>query len=568
MPLFLDDAAAVMSLAAPSDLLPDLHLPRYLRAATPIVAAVGDSTTTSADVVSLAHYLWPLVQAAMMRDNPDRSHTFWNFGIGAQSWQTAYTKPPSNIIQNVPWYTDGNANWLTYPQAKRPHVLLWNFGANAPGSGSALGIKQCVDVVAAWDRAPDQLFVTPSPRSALAPVVYDSHQDDLERMDNAAASVRSWCEVMGYGFLDLHRLVRAFRDGVDVRSQVMTLRQSLVAATWPYTFARTAGDIELEVALDNTGGAIFGSGTGGTSKVVAIQIGTYTDNYLTLQRSTGTGNLTVSIFANTGVTSRPSGHIFSSFAVPNGVLNFRMALRGSYLTIYCNGTLVIECMIIRNSGWFSPTIAFSGADAATAQAFAITRYATGSFVQVRRGMQDSDLNGPPGGSALFGGNGINHQAATAYARAHATLLDRTRFRGGRPSTHRSMHVTLRCQTVGTTPGRLTSDAAAATTRNSINLPNNSSMTIRGTVLAVRTNGDTAAFRVDATIKRLAAANTAALVGTASVVQDFADSAASGYSLAITADTTNGTVNVTGTGTSGHTVDWTLNADVTIFEKTP
>ena len=101
-------------------------------------------------------------------------------------------------------------------------------------------------------------------------------------------------------------------------------------------------------------------------------------------------------------------------------------------------------------------------------------------------------------------------------------------------------------TTNATPTVITSDAAAASTTNQVILPNNSAYTFDGIVVSRRQAAggtESAAWQVSGLIRREANAGTTTLV--ASTVT--AISNVPGWTLALTADTTNGGLAVTFTG---------------------
>jgi hypothetical protein len=110
------------------------------------------------------------------------------------------------------------------------------------------------------------------------------------------------------------------------------------------------------------------------------------------------------------------------------------------------------------------------------------------------------------------------------------------------------------QTTDATPTVLRSDLAAASTTNQVILPNNSAYYFRGEVVAgVTGGGNTKGWTIEGVIKRGANAASTALVGTPTVTSSYADAGASTWTIAVTADTTNGGLAVTFTGQASTTI---------------
>ena len=110
------------------------------------------------------------------------------------------------------------------------------------------------------------------------------------------------------------------------------------------------------------------------------------------------------------------------------------------------------------------------------------------------------------------------------------------------------------QTTDATPTVLASSSAAAGTTNQVILPNNSAYFFRGEVVSgVTGGGNTKGWTIEGVIKRGANAASTALVGTPTVTSLYADAGAATWTIAVTADTTNGGLRVTFTGQAATTI---------------
>ena len=113
---------------------------------------------------------------------------------------------------------------------------------------------------------------------------------------------------------------------------------------------------------------------------------------------------------------------------------------------------------------------------------------------------------------------------------------------------------LAVQTTDATATALRSNISAAGTTNQVILPNNSAYFFRGEVISgVTGGGDTKGWTIEGVIKRGANAASTALVGTPTVTSTYADAGASTWTIAVTADTTNGGIRVTFTGQASTTI---------------
>ena len=110
------------------------------------------------------------------------------------------------------------------------------------------------------------------------------------------------------------------------------------------------------------------------------------------------------------------------------------------------------------------------------------------------------------------------------------------------------------QTTDATATVITSDGGAASGTNQVILPNNSAYFFRGEVVSgVTGGGNTKGWTIEGVIKRGANAASTALVGTPTVVSGFADVGAATWTIAVTADTTNGGLALTFTGQASTTI---------------
>jgi hypothetical protein len=110
------------------------------------------------------------------------------------------------------------------------------------------------------------------------------------------------------------------------------------------------------------------------------------------------------------------------------------------------------------------------------------------------------------------------------------------------------------QTTDATPTVLASNSSAASTNNQVILSNNSAYFFRGEVVSgVTGGGNTKGWTIEGVIKRGANAASTTLVGTPTVTSSFADAGAAAWTIAVTADTTNGGLAVTFTGQAGTTI---------------
>lgn len=119
------------------------------------------------------------------------------------------------------------------------------------------------------------------------------------------------------------------------------------------------------------------------------------------------------------------------------------------------------------------------------------------------------------------------------------------------------------QTTDATATVLTSNSSAAGTTNQVILPNNSAYSFSGEVIAGVTGaGDTAAWNFKGAIKRGATAASTAVVGTVVLDRIAYDTGATAWTVAVTADTTNGGIKVEVAGAAATTIRWVCKINTT------
>ena len=122
---------------------------------------------------------------------------------------------------------------------------------------------------------------------------------------------------------------------------------------------------------------------------------------------------------------------------------------------------------------------------------------------------------------------------------------------------------LGAQTTGSNATVLVSATGAAGTGNQVILPNNSAYLFKGSLVAgVSGAGNSSAWEFRGAIKRGATAASTALVGTVILDNIAYESTASGWGVAVTADTTNGGVKVEVTGQASTTIRWACKMETT------
>jgi len=193
----------------------------------------------------------------------------------------------------------------------------------------------------------------------------------------------------------------------------------------------------------------------------------------------------------------------------------------------------------------------------------------GSFPNTASGISSAVVGGltnTASGQSSFVGSGYSNTANSIYGTVVGGTFGTTRSisgnnaiaccnapYGGSAGIIQTATLLLGRQTTDATATALASDSSAAGSTNQVILPNNSAYFFRGEVVSgVTGGGDTKGWTIEGVIKRGANAAATTLVGV-TVMSSYADVGAATWTIAVTADTTNGGLRVTFTGQASTTI---------------
>jgi hypothetical protein len=202
----------------------------------------------------------------------------------------------------------------------------------------------------------------------------------------------------------------------------------------------------------------------------------------------------------------------------------------------------------------------------------------GGYFNWANGSYSSNVGGylnTASGAYSFIGGGLSHAANSAYSTISGGAYGSTRGVIGYqafPACNAPIAsvqgvsqgglLILGRTTTSATSTVLRSNTSSASATNQIILPNNSAIYFRGSVIAnVTGGGDTKSWTFDGQIKRGANAASTTLTGS-TVSSPYADAGASTWTVALSADTTNGGLAVTVTGQASTTIRWVCKIETT------
>jgi hypothetical protein len=342
----------------------------------------------------------------------------------------------------------------------------------------------------------------------------------------------------------------------------------------------SSSSVTTQSATMNGTTAVTLSGSNASIRVGQVVTGTFLGFPVYVTAVSGT-SLTISSAAS------GSGTATLSFWTPHGVVvgGGNNQATGSYSFIGGGGDAGTASQRNVASGDWSFVGGGRGNQATNSNAvvcggglFGVGNLASGAASFIGAGYQNNNSGGFA--SAIVGGSGNSSGGNFAFVGAgdgNAANANQAAIMGGSYGIARSIngnHVFPACivpiavvqgtsqaallvlarQTTDATATVLTSNSSAASTTNQVILPNNSAYFFRGEVVSgVTGGGNTKGWTIEGVIKRGANAASTTLVGTPTVTSSFADAGASTWTIAVTADTTNGGLAVTFTGQAATTI---------------
>lgn len=424
--------------AAFCDLGPEQHMRRFLSKQNPVVVIVGDSTSTDvADTMGRTESIWSLVREKLSQAYPDKTITFYNRGIGGETYFTAVGLPSSFPA----WYTDHAKAWPTYIGALNPDLVIFNFGMNDENSFQSSTIANyegLLDNASIFPAGrPDLIFCTnhnPALDSTLAGFGTKAAQAGR---DFVAGYTRSYARSKGYGLLDFHRMATIVRDGYDPTATSMRSVGAVIPQSGTVTAPLECTDFKWDLTVSGL--------TSAQPMAVKLAAEEVTDNAgrgaFAVLSVNGGGYLTVDLY------DRP-GNIYaglvSTVAVPAGAFGLVIEKKQQTLLVLVNGVEAIAYNKLRVHGKdFLPRVGD-----ATYQTGTITaaNFYAGDYKTFRPSMVNDELYGASSASTATkqpnGGNGVNHLSSLGIAAIVKPVIDMAAW-SARVPTLESINVTFK-----------------------------------------------------------------------------------------------------------------------------
>ena len=310
-------------------------------------------------------------------------------------------------------------------------------------------------------------------------------------------------------------------------------------------------------AATGWGAIAIGARSGGTlasgNHAIAIGAASSTDARATSANSCAIGSNS----GSTGSQAAGAGAMALGGSFASGTDSFAAGISNNTSSYGATGSPSVAIgYLCRSTAGYSAAVGGSAiATGAYSNAFGYSAQATGGFAyaighSTSATTTQAMVFGQESQASGFSSLALGYQS-------HAQYSNKMAFAGGQFTSvgdAQTGKMVLRITTSDATPTVLTSTGAAASSLNQIVLPNNSAFTFFGTIVArQQAAGGTAsaAWRVEGLIRREATVGATVLVS--SSINTISN--VPGWIIALTADTTNGSLAITATGAAATNIRW-------------
>lgn len=404
---------------ARDDLIPELHLKRFLSKTNPVVVMVGDSIgTDTADTIGRTESLWSLLREKLTHAYPNKTITFVNRAIGGETYFTAVGLP----VGFPAWYTDHARAWPLYVGDLSPDLVVFNFGMNdenAFQSSTLYNYENLLSNAGVFPAGkPDVIYcsnLTPSLVSTIANTNTKAAQDGRHFV---AGYTRSWARSKGYGLLDFHRAGSIVKDGFDPTVTSLKRIGSVAPVSGAVTAPVACTDFKWVLSVSTL--------TAAQPLAVKLAAEEVTDSAgrgaFAVLSVNGSGKIVVDLY------DRP-GNIYAGLVgavtAPAGAFTLTVEKKQQTLIILVNEQEVVSYNQLRVHGKdFAPRAGdatYQGGNITAATFFA------GEYKRCLPALTNTELWGESTTDVSmklpYGGNGVNHLSSRGVAAIFKPVLD-------------------------------------------------------------------------------------------------------------------------------------------------
>lgn len=414
------------------DLVPAQHLRVFSAAPAPVVVICGSSTGTwSADSIDTGNGVTPMLQRLLNKYNPDKTISFYNRCIGAQTFATLNSIPTSFPA----WYTDHGKAWLDYIADLAPDTVYIICGSNDSTAADRPTIKSILDKLAAYAKPPDVVFFT-QPSVCLDPdpaFASSGTRAGQEGRDYAAGLVRSMAQYYKKGLIDANRMGGIVLDGRDI----MDTASMRILPAPPVTSGRfapglTAHDFSMSLNFNGTAGQNDTAFLDTNPNPVFVKVGAVGANsdsgdIAFIQKNSG-GFLKVQLFSDGSYQT-----ITTTVVFPTTSFTLDVIKNGNVLTLSFNGsedTLRTSFNIIAAGGEMYPRTGYFNLLTGPWTSVILNIGQPKLYKKLLTSIEAWGLPNPTAARQFpYGGNGVNHFSSLGTREIYGRVMDSSQFRG-------------------------------------------------------------------------------------------------------------------------------------------
>ena len=392
----------------------------------PVVVLVGDSIATEAPTPSIAtQTMWDLLVQEITAQNPDKTISFFNRAIGAQTWTTFQQTANANLPV---WYSNPAKEWIPYVEELQPDLVICAFGMNDRQNFVPAQMRAALQKLAVFATPPDVVLCTCLVPSTLTADVNISSVAAQEGRDFVSGYMRGYALKFGYGLVDFNRQLRLVRDGFDPRTSAL----KTVTLTNPQVTPFVASVEAADVVIQETFAAIpAGFWTGLQINHLIARRGANVELYARVEDAAGRIKVSVIEYVPGAGTESAQVAVTSTLATPTvGDLTILVGALDQRLTVQVNGTTVFDTIIYRPGGIFATELTV--VPAAPAKTVTVGLWA-GEYTRYNPRLNDVQLYGTIPTNE-YKGNAINHPSTLCVQYVFAPVIKDTNWRH-RPMTY-------------------------------------------------------------------------------------------------------------------------------------